>query len=47
VAGPRPIFTAFPFPRFSRGTTGTKNLKEQLPAEKLPPVGKAVKDSTG
>ena len=45
MAGPQPIFTAFPFPRFSRGTTGTKFLKEQLRTRKLAPPWLAVKRS--
>jgi hypothetical protein len=45
VAGPQPIFTAFPFSPVSRGTTGTKVLKEQLRAEKLTPARLPVKDS--
>ena len=47
MAGPQPIFTAFPFPRISRGTTGTKFFKEQLRAKKLPPPWLAVKRAFG
>ena len=37
VAGPQPILTAFPFPPFIRGTTGTEVFKEQLRKSKLTP----------